>query len=416
MSRTLPILRATVPELQRLGLLRSPIGRDLDEALISNALREAFGDDSWHELSNQTLMERLRAGSPPRGVRGQRRPRYAALTTGGVLECVMAFGFNDGPDAAAPPLINSTRPVDTPNRLSWLAHQLCGRGYLEGVGEAIRLLAQRNRRPQENDCTRYFSRRAALSFSPPVGPQRMVDVVVRLIANIDGQHGDTAAAAFLDGLQHAPVCVYAGHARYGLGPDFESALPIHVSLGAPLPPNPHRLAHLATREARSRNETMECILDRWLNTGWIQLRRSNDSRITLSSRNVLPKSLTARLTHWVASRAPGSSDPVTGPTGRLAHAFSDLPHRLWLLLCCRSELLFQSIRRTEGLDSAALRLVGVGRDSHPPNLLAFPLLLDALCAECTWEQILRALDDRGYSQSTLGRIIVDGWDEDPVIP
>jgi len=58
----------------------------------------------------------------------------------------------------------------------------------------------------------------------------------------------------------------------------------------------------------------------------------------------------------------------------------------------------------------------VGRDSHPPNLLAFPLLLDALCAECTWEQILRALDDRGYSQSTLGRIIVDGWDEDPVIP
>lgn len=418
MSRYFDMTPAPLLELRRLGLLGFPNELAFDDLSVSDALREAFGDDSWRSLPEGALMDRLRAAAPPRGICGQRRPRYAAMTARGVMECVMAYGFIDGVDGMeASTNMTTSSPIDTAGRLAWLAEGLLGRGYKEGLDVAAPLLARLNRIAQEDGCSRYFSRTKALTLVPPAGAPRTVDVVVRVIANFDGKHGEVAAAGLLDGLCHAAVCVYAGHARYGLGPDFEPALAIDLRPGAPLPAEPHQLMRIAAREARRRGETMEVILDRWLDAGWIRISRSNLSRVVLGNRNLLSRSLMARLTHWVAARAEGGpASPVVGPTGQLASSHSSIPHRLWVLLCCRSKLLFPFIRRTDGLTASALRILGV--DGFPRNLHSFPMLLDAICAGCTWEQIVCALNEpaKGCARAAPGRMVVDGWEEDPFIP
>ena len=67
------------------------------------------------------------------------------------------------------------------------------------------------------------------------------------------------------------------------------------------------------------------------------------------------------------------------------------------------------------MTTTAVRLVGFDDRTGPANLRRLPWLFDALSAGATWEEIVDALADGGCG-STTRRIVVDGIEEDPVIP
>ncbi|HWH94859.1 MAG TPA: hypothetical protein VNT03_13450 [Baekduia sp.] len=232
-------------------------------------------------------------------------------------------------------------------------------------------------------------------------------MVVRLVANRDGESGGAAAAAFRDGLRHAAVCLYVGHWRYGLGADFGRALPVEVRGAPELPSDLRGLARAAKAESRRRGEPLEAVLDRWSRDGRIAVDgRDEPARVVFGDANLAPGSPTAQVVHW-AARAAGNRTPadVSGLATTTAPA-----HRLWMLISCRTASSFPSLRRA--LDGSALRLVGLRGMSVLGNWRSLPWVLDALRAGGTWREVTGAID-QGLNP---GGVVVDGWEHDPVIP
>ncbi|MFC5924498.1 hypothetical protein [Micromonospora vulcania] len=336
-------------------------------------------------------------------------PPYATLAAGTPLECVVALGHDDEGDqdvfaesgGVGTPPTRATQGTAARHRA--LVAALLARGYAVGAAAATPALQVLGRSPEADGCTTYLTHPHA--FRPvPSEPGR--PVVVRLVANIDGRHGTAAASALLDGLRSATVCVYLGHLRFGLGPDFEPALPVTVAPGSGLPTAPARLARQAARIGRQHGEPLEATLDRWLAEGLLRIERVGTSRVVLSHRNLVPGSATARLTHWVARRAPGGlpapafAEPAASDAEHDAGTALDR-HRLWVLLTCRATALFPALRR--GLAPAPVWLVG------PPDTVSLdesrtvPWILDALCAGGPWAEVLSVLDARAYG----GRLVLD---------
>ncbi|MEH1163994.1 hypothetical protein V6V47_01250 [Micromonospora sp. CPCC 205539] len=333
-------------------------------------------------------------------------PPYAALAAGTPLECVIALGHDDEGDRnppADPAGAGGTPTWDaqgTAGRHRALVAALRDRGYAVGPTAAARVLDALGRAPVADGCSTYLTHPDA--FRPaPSEPGR--PVVVRLVANIDGRQGVAAASALLDGLHSATVCMYLGHLRFGLGADFEPALPVTVAADSGLPAAPARLVRRAARDGRQRGERLEETLDRWLADGLIHIERAGASRVVLSYRNLVPSSATARLTHWVARRAPGGLPaPVFAePAAEASPGLALDRHRLWVLLTCRATALFPALRR--GLAPAPVWLIG------PPDTVSLgewrtlPWILDALCAGGPWAEVLSVLDARAYG----GRLVLD---------
>lgn len=378
-----PWPEAAAIELRRLGLLRPWASRRPLAAAVAAGLLEAFGDDRWRDLCSAAVLDRLRSAAPPQGVSGRRRPRYAALAAGGVVECVFGLGHDDAGDRAA--------PTATAERLAGLVAALRDRGYVEGPSAAAPLLAALGRPAPEDGASTYCSRPAGMRFSPPAGPERTVDVVVRIVANADGRQGTAAAAGLLDGLRHAALCAYVGHLRYGLGPDFDAADP--AGLGATV-----------AAEARVRGERVEETLDRWLAAGSIRIGRTNGGRVVLSHRNLVPGSASARVAHWVARRADGGL-PATA-----AVAGSRRDYRIWALLACRSARLFPTLAAV--VAPAAVCLLGVRDMVGLGEWRALPWILDGLCAGGDWSELSGVVGGHGYGD----RLVVAGWEDDPYVP
>lgn len=372
-----------------------------DKTRTADALHEAFGDDRWSTLTRGAVLARLEQARPPAGPSGARRPRYAALSRGGVLECVMALGHDDAADGPRP----GRGGPDALGRVHALGEALHSRGYVEGDAAAAALLARVGRSCGRDPATRYFSHADGLAVAPLAGPPSTRGVVVRVVANVDGRSGDAAAAAFVDGLCNAALSMYVGHWRYGLGADFDRAIPLEVR-DRELPPEPRRLAGVAKAESRRRDEPFETVLDRWRDEGRIVIP-SSAARVALGGENLARENPAARLVHWVARAAEGGPpEDVVG----IAAAAGGPAHRIWMLLSCRSAAAFPRIRRV--IDASALRLVGLHGLSSLSNWRSLPWVLDALRAGGAWSELVGAVDQRANPDG----VVVEGWEEDPLIP
>jgi hypothetical protein len=393
-------------ELVRLGLLGAPAQARGGPNALADALLEAFGDDRWSTMEERAILARLQAAQPPRGRRGERRPRYAAMAAGGVLECVMALGFDDAADGVRPRDDRVARGCDAGQRMAQLSEALRSRGYVAGRTAAQPLLATIGRPCPPDDVSTYFSRPDGLRLAPVAGQPSTRGVVVRIVANVDGRSGAAAAAAFADGLRHAALSMYVGHWRYGFGADFEAALALEVLDRARLPADATRLAVAAKIEARMRGESFEAVLDGWLDGGLIAINRSNAARVTFGPPGSPSRSPTARLVRWVASNAGDAPSAIDG----CATLTAAPRHRLWMLISCRSAAAFPAIRRR--FDATALRLVGLRGLSSLRNWRKLPWVLDVLRASATWPELAGTVDECHDS----GGLVVDGCNEDPCIP
>lgn len=395
-------------ELLRLGLLPSRPRAVPSDATIADALLEAFGNDRWRTLPEATVVVRLRQATWPPTLRDKRRPRYAAMGAGGVVECVIGLGFDDAVDDPR----HASRPsganrLSTLARVSSLSEALRSRGYVEGRAAAEPLLAELGRQANENGTTKYFSRANTVRLASVAGGTTIGSVVVRLVANTDGCSGDAAGLSFRDGLNNAAICAYVGHWRYGLGPDFDCAFGFEVLDTGDLPGDPARLAAAAAVEAERHSQPIEATLDRWRDEGRIRITRSNAARVSVGGSNPQPRNATARLVHWIAAGA------ARGPEADLtaiAVRNRGPRHRLWMLISCRSAAIFPTIRRT--VDASALRLVGLRGTASLDNWRTLPWILDALCAGGTWPELIGAIDTRRDPDG----VVIDGWEADPCFP
>jgi hypothetical protein len=298
-----------------------------------------------------------------------------------VLECVVALGHGGDEDGG----------LGSGGRRAGLVDAFLRRGYTTGAAAAAALLAPLGRPAPEDGCSTYLSR-----VAPPV--------VVRIVANESGRHGAEAARALLDGMRHADAAVYLGHLRFGLGPDFEPAAPIRVAAGVRLPADTYQFAAAARAAARGRGVGLEEVLDGWLDAGTIYIERSNDARVVLSHRNLVPSSVLGRLTHWVARRAAGGL-----PEPAFAGWRDGAParRRLWVLMTCRAAALFPELRRG-GLPSS-IDLMG------PRGLVSlreWPRLawiVDALRAGGDRSEIRSAVAGSAYPD-----VVVDAGERDRV--
>jgi hypothetical protein len=407
MSNTLFWRTAVIAELGRLGLLVSGHG---GSHAVAAALREAFGDDRWTLLHDDAVVERLRSACALPGVPGERRPRYAALTANGVLECLIAIGFDEAVDSAG-----EEPRAGTARRVEALAAALRARGYSEGIEGAAPLLARRGRNVERTPWTTYLARQDGLTVTSPAGGDRTVGVVVRIVANTTGTYGEQAASAFVDGLTYAPLCVYAGHSRYGMGADFEPAVAVEWASpkGEYSAADPGRLAKAVAQEARNRGTTADSVVAEWAAARCLVIRRSSRSRVLLDA----PRRARGPHGRLVAALAgyPRDDEPglAVGPHGRLATSVRSEAHRVWFLLSCTSTAWFPVIRSTPGLTPAALRLVGCTERARFADATAFLWALDAMATGGTWTDILRALGNP--RDGSAPRFVVDGAEEDGLV-
>ncbi len=373
------------------------------------ALIEAFGGDGWRALTPAELIGELSQATPPMGTRGEHRIRFGALSRDGLLDITVGLGFDEGGShlTLAPAFDMVLRK----------------HGFTVAPDEAA-MLRQRARRPAvAGEPGTLYVRRDALRYTPFVGVARSVDAVVRLVMNDDGVKGAATADAFRDAMSNADVSYYAGHGRYGSGPDFDAAMKLELldERGAregdafdDYERFEEALAHIGA--AKGRNAWAE-FLDR-ASKGRVRVTGLNQGNIFLNPVNRHPTEFGGRLMYWNLTRTHGEgAAPMTGTKGALASTTPSIEYRIWVFDGCRTVDYLESIRATPTLSSKQVDLFVTKKITYfsdkAPTLDAF---LEGLLAQRSAEQIAMSMDSRNTTLREPGAVVsVEGAADNPIV-
>lgn len=394
-------------ELLGLGLYRL----NLDGAFgvgTEIALVEAFGGDVWRSLTAAELRGELSQATPPQGTRGEHRVRYGALTRDGLLDVTVGLGFDEG---------GSHLRLAPAFDMVLQKH-----GFAVDAEGATRLFERARRPPIAGEVGKMYVRRDAFRYVPFVGAPRSVDAVVRVVVNDDGTKGGALATAFRDAMARSDVAYYAGHGRYGSGPDFDAAMTLEL------------LDERGAREGEVFNdyETFEKALEaegarKGLNAwatfldraskGRVRVTGLNEGNIFLNPVNRHPTEFGGRLMYWNLTRTQGQGATLTtGAKGALASSAS-LDYRIWVFDGCRTADYLDGIRATPMRTSKQVDLFVTRKityfEDKAPTLDAF---LEGLLAQRSAEQIALLMDSRNTTLREAGAVVViDGAADNPVI-
>lgn len=396
-------------ELFSLGLYRL----DLDSRLgvgTSIALVEAFGGDAWRALPASEIRRQLSEAKPPLGTRGEHRLRYGALCRDALLDVTVGVGYDEaGSHLTLAPAIDTV---------------LRQRGFVADNDAAMRVYARAQRPALTGATGKLYVREGAFEYAPLVGAPRRVDAVVRVVVNEDGAAGGATAEAFRSALARADVSYYAGHGRFGSGPDFDPGMTLELldEKGAregdaftDADRFEEALAHEGATKGRN---AWAQFLDRAAK-GRVRVTGLNEGNIFLNPVNRHPTEFGGRLMYWnlTRPRAQGAT-LATGPTGALATAAAPLDYRVWVFDGCRTEDYLASIRATPALSAKQVDVIVTKRltyfNDKAPTLDAF---LEGVLAQRSAEQIVALMDARNATCREPGAVIAaDGLADNPVIP
>ncbi len=391
-------VRSMQVELRRLGLYN--LGRDGDYGRGTDAaLVEAFGGDEFRTLDSATTLERLRAARATRGRRGQHNLRYGEMFRDGVLDITLGIGYDEALER------NPTEEVDA------IRATLVARHFAPDNEAALELYRQAGRTVRPSLADLYFVKRNALTYEPPAGAARPIHAVVRLVSNTGGTRGAEAAQGFREGMVESDISYYAGHGRYGTGPDFDRNFASFVlhNLDDPSQTEPPILDY-DVLERQLRNEVRRRHLGRspWRQFLWryeqrlIDVDFRNAGNLRINTRNLHRGEFGSDLMTWALNE--GHVQPETGEGGRLATAAAAHPERRYRVLVfdgCRTTDYETSVRSTPGFDRRSTRTIETTRTvsgyDDPAVLGSF---LDSILGQQSAEQIVRGMDQ---AQSTLRR-------------
>jgi hypothetical protein len=403
-------------QLRRLGLYRQSrdgdYGRGTDSALV-----EAFGSDDFRNLSANEVLDRLRAADTPEGRRGEHRMRFGEMFRDGVLDLTVAVGYDEARDGRAD--ATAYRQITA---------ALAARGFREDNRTAAELYRRAGRTFVNNDVDVYYVRNQPLTYQPPAGEERRIQIVVRLIRNPDETHGAQAADTFQEGMVQSDATYYAGHGRYGSGPDFD-----------------RNFARFTLRDPRDRTRTEEItdyedletrLTDEgrahgrgpWQQFMWRRRRRLIDFQM-VNAGNVylnperIQNKFGARLIHYCLER---SGTPVdSGRRSELATEAAEHPERRYRVVVfdgCTTRDYEDSFRSTPGFGRGTTQTIETTRTAYwgdyGRTLGAF---IDSIIEQQSTEEIVRNMDDeqatmrRVTGRSSDGTFESHGTSYDPVI-
>jgi len=290
-------------------------------------------------------------------------PRYDELFRGGVFAAVIGVGFDE----------------DGANREPYADVEpgLLARGFVRDDASALALLAGSGR-PLPRHPVPHFVRTAG-----------EVKAVVTLARAGDGAEGTLAASAFLDGMNRCDLAAYAGHGRYGTGPDFvynftadlvDAKGAVTASFRAYKDLEEH-LTELGAAKGVSARKVYEDLTAKRR----IAIRRINGGNLVINLRNYHSGELGARF--MIDQLA---TDPSIR---RMSQQRFDKRYRVWAFHGCRTHDYLLNLRTMNpqanagGLDLLATRRVCYWTDLVPSSLA----LVDGLLARKTFAAILADL-------------------------
>jgi hypothetical protein len=380
-------LLAVQKELRRLGLYRGALDK-LFGPLTRLALVEAFGDESWRTLEPTKLLEGLKgAKPPPGGKKGEHRFRYGELFKDGVLDMTLGIGFDEGGAHLM--------------KLSGISDGLVARGFEKDDARARAALEkQAGRKLGDKPFGTLFVRKKPLDYTPPAGPPRKVEIVIRLVVNEEGDKGSEAAGAFKEGMVESDIAYYTGHGRYGSGPDFDRNMAVKLidEKGAEEPIQPtdyDELEAMLAKEGKPKGRTAWQQFLWRQKKGRIKVERSNAGNVLLNPKNLHKGEFGANFIYWALESE--KTEAVTGKHGELAEgaAEHERDYRIVVFSGCRTTDYKQRLKETPGFDPRTRKVdvLGTSRSvfAHDAagTLLVF---LDSVLAQQSAEQTIKEMD------------------------
>jgi hypothetical protein len=249
----------------------------------------------------------------------------------------------------------------------------------------------------------FFVKRDALVYNPPAGSPRSIHAVIRMVSNTGGERGAQAAGAFREGMVQSDAIYYAGHGRYGTGPDFDRNFGRFIlrSLDDPTASGPPILDY-EVLERQLQQEVRQRRLGRsaWRQFLWrherglIDVDFRNAGNLRINTRNLHPGEFGSNLINWALQQ--GQIRAETGPEGGLAAEAEAHPERRYRVVVfngCRTRDYETSLRTTPGFTRESASLVETSRtvlgDDDARTLGAF---LDSILRQQSAEQTLREMD------------------------
>ncbi|HEU5055021.1 MAG TPA: DUF4157 domain-containing protein, partial [Kofleriaceae bacterium] len=324
-------------QLRRLGLytlgIDGVLGRGTDAGLV-----EAFGGFEWRTMTADDVIGRLTAATPTAGTRGEHNLRYGEMFADGLLDMTLGIGFDEA------------RWHMTAQ--SGMVSALGARGFVANNALGIRLYNEAGRAVPANAFGTFYVKQNALTYRPPAGAARQIHAVVRLVYSADGSQGAETAQAFRDGMVQSDAAFYAGHGRYGSGPDFdrnftfellddtgrvEETIADYEELETVL-----REEGVRARPARSAWQQFE-----WREqNGRIRVHGDNAGNLFLNPTNRHTGEFGGRLMYWNLQRRQGGAPVQTGRGNALATQAAAHPERRYRVLVftgCRTQDYERSI-------------------------------------------------------------------------
>jgi hypothetical protein len=396
LSWTKDEVRPIQRELRRLRLydlsIDGILGKVSDQGLV-----EAFGGDEWRELDSGTVLERLKGATRPKPGRGKGGGdfRYGELFKDGLLDLTFGYGYME----------------ELQTKENWDAYAkemedaLVGRGYAEDATKAASLYAAAGRKT--SGYGRFFVKHNALTYTPPAGPARPINAIVRFIMNPGGDKGAETLQAFEEGMTQGDVAYYSGHGRYGTGPDFDPNFGrielLDEKGNVELEPENYKVLRQVLSD-ESGGKPWTRFLWRHKNNR-IRIDLSNAGNLRINAKSPHMDEFGGKLIQWALDQ--GAVDTATGKDGKLAEdaaANPDRKYRVAVFDGCNTRDYERAIRKTPGFDTRSADIIGTKRTvGFGAEVEAFVAFLDGLVGQHSPAEVIKGMNEEmkehegGYS-------------------
>jgi hypothetical protein len=370
--------KAIQRELRRLRLYAKGIDGIIG-FFTEQGLTEAFGGHEWEALAADAIIDRLHAAKRPAGGGGHSL-RYAELYQDGVLDVTLGLGYLEGMVSYLNDLVSGT------------GQALQAMGFKEDRERALAALARAGRSVASDAIGTFWVKPAAFTYAPPAGSARSVDVVVRIIANPGGDRGGAALGAFHDAMTQGDVAYYAGHGRYGSGPDFDpnfGSFTLKDSGG-----NVQQVIddYDVLEKALAREGDPWTVFERRVKNGTLVVQITNAGNLWLNARNAHSNEFGGKLIYWALQQ---SGTPETGSGGALGRGASSSGrnYRVMVFDGCRTQDYDASLRATPGFGTRDADIIETTRTTgFKGEVSTFLAFLGDLMAQRSAEGTIADMD------------------------
>ena len=396
-------------ELVRLGLYRARIDGDLGER-TDDGLVEAFGDNTWRTMAAADVLTRLKAAEPPRGHKGEHALRYGEMFADGLLDITLGLGFDESD-------WHKVVRVE-------MEQALTARSFVVDNELGMELYREAGRAFPASPFGTFWVRTKPLTYKPPAGDARPIQVVVRFVSSPDGKNGAEAASAFVEGMVQSDATFYGGHGRYGSGPDFDRNFTIELfdSQGAleQFFDDYEKLKNYLITEGKPHGRGAWAQFLWRVNNDRIAVHGDNQGNVRLRKTNPHPGEFGALLMFWNLDRPGTGVAPVTGENGELARETRAHPERKYRASAfdgCRADDYENSLRATPGMSKHATdtfaSTISLYWDNIGATMAAF---LDSSLGMQSAEDIAKAMDNAQTTTRMAGKgtIKAFGVDDNPI--